>query len=151
MHQKGLIHRDIKSQNILLHSPPGSGRIVVKIADLGLIKVQKQPLQSTKITIAGTFPYMPPEMIMGNEDGQIIADAKIDVWSSGIILHQLVSHSFPFKSTNLQAIMMFMFSKKLERPPQVKDDIMWDLLTKMLAFDRKDRISASDALKHERK
>ncbi|KAA6363369.1 MAG: hypothetical protein EZS28_041104, partial [Streblomastix strix] len=149
MHQKGFIHRDIKSQNILLHSPPGSGRVIVKIADLGLIKVQKQPLQSTKMAIVGTFPYMPPEMIMGNEDDKITADAKIDVWSSGIILHQLMSHSFPFKSTNLQAIMMFMFSKKLERPPQVKDDIMWDLLTKMLAFDRKDRISASDALKHE--
>ncbi|KAA6378574.1 MAG: hypothetical protein EZS28_025900, partial [Streblomastix strix] len=149
MHQKGLIHRDIKGQNILLHSPPGSGRVIVKIADLGLIKVQKKPLQSTKITIAGTIPYQPPEMIMGNEDDKIIADAKIDVWSSGIILHQLVSHCFPFKSTNLQAIMMFMFYKKLERPPQVKDDIMWDLLTKMLAFDRKDRISASDALKHE--
>ncbi|KAA6359218.1 MAG: hypothetical protein EZS28_045255 [Streblomastix strix] len=42
-----------------------------------------------------------------------------------------------------------MISKTLERPPEVKDDILWDLLTKMLAFDRKDRISASDALNHE--
>ncbi|KAA6359291.1 MAG: hypothetical protein EZS28_045182, partial [Streblomastix strix] len=127
-----------KGQNILLHSPPGSGRIIVKIADFGLIKVQKQPLQSTKITIAGTFPYMPPEMIMGNDDEKVFADANIDVWSSGIILHQLVYHNFPF-----------MFNKTLERPPEVKNDILWDLLTKMLTFDRNDRISASDALKHE--
>ncbi|KAA6364430.1 MAG: hypothetical protein EZS28_040043, partial [Streblomastix strix] len=42
-----------------------------------------------------------------------------------------------------------MISKTLERPPEVKDDILWDLLAKMLAFDRKDRISASDALNHE--
>jgi serine/threonine protein kinase len=42
-----------------------------------------------------------------------------------------------------------MFSKNLERPPQMKDDVLWDLLTKLLAFDRKDRISAAEALNHE--
>ncbi|KAA6392398.1 MAG: putative CAMK family protein kinase [Streblomastix strix] len=149
IHEKGLFHGDINSNNILLHNPAGSGRVIVKIADLGLIKVQKYPLQSTKMTSVGTIPYQPPEMIIGNEDDKIIADAKIDVWSSGIIFYQFVSHSFPFKSTNLQSIIMFMLSKTLERPPQVKDYILWDLLTKMLAFDKKDRISASDALNHE--
>ncbi|KAA6363671.1 MAG: hypothetical protein EZS28_040802, partial [Streblomastix strix] len=42
-----------------------------------------------------------------------------------------------------------MFEKAFERPSEVKDDVLWDLLTKMLAFDRKERISAADALNHE--
>ncbi|KAA6362424.1 MAG: hypothetical protein EZS28_042049 [Streblomastix strix] len=79
MHEKGIIHRfrDIKGQNILLHSPPGSGLIVLKIADFGLIKEQKQVEQSTLMTVAGTMPFMPPEMLMGTEDGEVKADNKV--------------------------------------------------------------------------
>ncbi|KAA6366568.1 MAG: hypothetical protein EZS28_037905, partial [Streblomastix strix] len=105
MHEKGIIHRfrDVKGQNILLHSPPGS---VLKIADFGLIKEQKQVEQSTLMTVAGTMPFMPPEMLMGTEDGEVKADSKVDVWSSGILLHQLIAHQFPFKSLATQAIMI---------------------------------------------
>ncbi|KAA6375013.1 MAG: putative AGC family protein kinase, partial [Streblomastix strix] len=147
MHEKGIIHRDIKGQNILLHYPPGSGCIVLKIADFGLIKEQKQVQQSTMMTVAGTMPFMPPEMLMGTEDGNLKADTKVDVWSSGILLHQLITHEFPFKSLSQQAIIMFMVNRKLTRPEQLKDDLLWELLSKMLTFDRNDRISASDALK----
>ncbi|KAA6384888.1 MAG: hypothetical protein EZS28_019586 [Streblomastix strix] len=77
MHEKGIIHRDIKGQNILLHSPPGSGLIVLKIADFGLIKEQKQVEQSTMMTVAGTVPFMSPELFMGTEDGEVKADTKV--------------------------------------------------------------------------
>ncbi|KAA6393849.1 MAG: hypothetical protein EZS28_010625 [Streblomastix strix] len=78
MHEKGIIHRfrDIKGQNILLHSPPGSGLIILKIADFGLIKEQKQVEQSTLMTVAGTMPFMSREMLMGTEDGEVKADSK---------------------------------------------------------------------------
>ncbi|KAA6372133.1 MAG: hypothetical protein EZS28_032340 [Streblomastix strix] len=109
MHEKGIIHRfrDIKGQNILLHSPPGSGLIVLKIADFGLIKEQKQVEQSTLMTVAGTMPLMSREMLMGTEDGEVKADNKVDVWSSGILLHQLIAQQFPFKSLATWAITMF--------------------------------------------
>ncbi|KAA6391475.1 MAG: hypothetical protein EZS28_012995 [Streblomastix strix] len=42
-----------------------------------------------------------------------------------------------------------MFEKAIERSPEVKDDVLWDLLTNMLIFDRKERISVADALNHE--
>ncbi|KAA6378204.1 MAG: putative CAMK/CAMKL/AMPK protein kinase, partial [Streblomastix strix] len=150
MHEKGLIHRDIKGQNILLHSPTGSGRVIIKIADFGLVKSQKEPQKSTVMSVAGTFPYMASELILGSgeQDGQVKADEKIDVWASGIVLHQLALHSFPFKSLELPAIIMFMINKKLVRPQSFIDDALWDLITKLLAFDRKQRISAKDALMH---
>ncbi|KAA6395534.1 MAG: putative AGC family protein kinase [Streblomastix strix] len=149
MHEKGLIHRDIKEQNILLHSPLGTFHVILKICDFGLVKSQKNVEQSTLVSVAGTLPYLPPELLLGNEEGDPLkADTKVDVWAAGIILHRLLTHSFPFKSTSLQAINIFMMRQNLVRPQSVKDDIVWDLITKLLTFDRKDRISSSDALKH---
>ncbi|KAA6392184.1 MAG: putative calcium/calmodulin-dependent protein kinase [Streblomastix strix] len=149
MHEKGLIHRDIKEQNILLHSPFKSGRVILKICDFGLVKSQKNIDQSTLVSVVGTLPYQPPELILGNEDGEYIKeDARADIWAAGIILHWLLTHSFPFKSPTLQAINQFMIRKTLTRPESVKDNIAWDLITKLLTFDRKDRISSSDALNH---
>ncbi|KAA6401905.1 MAG: hypothetical protein EZS28_002572, partial [Streblomastix strix] len=126
MHENGIIHENIKGQNILLHSPPGSGRVIVKIADFEII------------------PQQPPEMTMDNEKENIKADGKVDVWSAGIIFHQLVTHETPFLPTNSQTEQIVTFDHH-----PAKDDILWDLLTKMLTFNRKDRISIQDALNHE--
>ncbi|KAA6400308.1 MAG: putative AGC family protein kinase [Streblomastix strix] len=148
MHEKGLIHRDLKAENIMLHNPLGSGRVQLKITDFGLVKVQKNAQQSTHMTVAGTVPYMPPELL-GSVGGEIKADSKVDMWSAGILLHQLASHQFPFESLTLQSIIMFMIAKKLDKPASIQDDQLWNLITKMLSFDSKDRISAAEALNHE--
>ncbi|KAA6360388.1 MAG: hypothetical protein EZS28_044085, partial [Streblomastix strix] len=129
IHEKGIIHGNIKGQNILLHCPTGSVRVIVKIADIGILQAHKQPVTQTKRENALTVTYMPPEVVIGNDEQNTASDDKIDVWSFGILLHQLVFHRFPFRSTNLNSILMFMFSKKLERPPKMKDDVLWDLLT----------------------
>ncbi|KAA6362288.1 MAG: hypothetical protein EZS28_042185, partial [Streblomastix strix] len=81
IHEKGLIHRDIKGENILLHSPPNSGKVIVKIADFGLVKQQKREEQSITKSVAGTKTHMPPEMLIEDEEvdeeGNTI-DMKID-------------------------------------------------------------------------
>ncbi|KAA6403742.1 MAG: hypothetical protein EZS28_000738 [Streblomastix strix] len=55
IHNVKLIHRDIKCDNILLHSPPGSGRVYVKISDFGLAK--KEDFSNEQTYLAGTIPY----------------------------------------------------------------------------------------------
>ncbi|KAA6368401.1 MAG: hypothetical protein EZS28_036072, partial [Streblomastix strix] len=55
-HSAGLIHRDIKCDNILLHSPPGSGRVYAKISDFGFAK--KEEMTSEQTYLAGTIPFM---------------------------------------------------------------------------------------------
>ncbi|KAA6369421.1 MAG: hypothetical protein EZS28_035051 [Streblomastix strix] len=49
------------------------------------------------------MPFMSREMLMGTEDGEVKADSKVDIWRSGILLHQLIAHEFPIKSFSTQA------------------------------------------------
>ncbi|KAA6393125.1 MAG: hypothetical protein EZS28_011345 [Streblomastix strix] len=149
MHEKGLIHRDIKESNIFLHTPLGSNRVYIKIADFGLVKVQKKALSSTMISFAGTLQYQPPEFLLADESAdEILGDAKIDVWAAGIILYRLASKCYPFKVTTLQAINTFMVNQVLDRPESIKDELLWDLIKHMIAFDRKERMSSETALRH---
>ncbi|KAA6375241.1 MAG: putative Phosphoenolpyruvate carboxylase kinase 1 [Streblomastix strix] len=152
IHSKKIIHRDIKPANILLHNPPGSGRVICKIADFGEMKVKSLADHSTYMGVAGTLVYMPPEIFLGNENEQKKADEKIDVWSLGILVYQTVTHTFPFITPTNQAIYQFMEKYQqtgiLNRPYSIKDNYLWDLLYRMLAFDYHNRISASDALQH---
>ncbi|KAA6366989.1 MAG: putative CAMK family protein kinase [Streblomastix strix] len=148
IHSKGLIHRDIKGGNILMYNPSGSGRVIFKIADFGEAKIKAQSDQSQEITIVGTNAYMAPEFTLGDGQGKVQADAKVDIWSLGILLFKILSHKFPFGAPLIQNIYPFMVNKVLIRPHIIKDDILWDLLQQMLQFDRNKRISAAEALQH---
>ncbi|KAA6365825.1 MAG: putative CAMK protein kinase, partial [Streblomastix strix] len=135
IHEKGLVHRDIKGENIMLHSPRGSGRVYVKIGDFGLVKFQDLQKQTMLMSAKGTPLNMAPELVIGDRK----ADAKVDVWSMGVVLFQLVAHEYPIKATS---------NKTIDRPIIIKDDLFWDLLVNLLAFDRTKRFSAEQALQH---
>ncbi|KAA6375902.1 MAG: hypothetical protein EZS28_028571 [Streblomastix strix] len=141
--------QDIKGGNIMLHSPPGSERVVLKLADFGEIKNAKfDPLQPMEMTFRGTPQYMAPEFFQSLFYQKVQADAKIDIWSLGIIVYQLETHSFPYDPRNEQSIRLFMTRKVLDRPFQITDNLLWDLLQRMLDFDRNTRISEDQALMH---
>ncbi|KAA6378136.1 MAG: putative Protein tyrosine kinase [Streblomastix strix] len=107
IHSKGIIHRDIKGGNILLHSPPGSGKVILKIADFGEAIMQQHVGEEMMMDKAGTYAYMPPELLLADQNLLIKADEKIDVWAAGMLLYQLFTRSFPFNPHNENEIMMF--------------------------------------------
>ncbi|KAA6385351.1 MAG: hypothetical protein EZS28_019122, partial [Streblomastix strix] len=101
IHSKGIIHRDIKGGNILMHSPTGSGRVILKIADFGEIKnAQNNLQQSIFMSQRGTPAYMAPDLILANANNLTKADSKVDIWSLGMLLYQITTHTFPYNPHN---------------------------------------------------
>ena len=94
LHEMGIVHRDLKTLNILL----SRDRTQVKVADLG---VSRQVSQDTFLleTFHGTPLYLSPEMV----DGSLYTE-KTDIWSLGVILFELVALHPPFKGPSLLAL-----------------------------------------------
>jgi serine/threonine-protein kinase len=88
VHRHGVIHRDIKSNNIKI-----SSQHEVKLLDFGIAKAQNtQPLTQVG-SVIGTLQYLAPELIRGGT-----ADASGDVWALGVLLYEMVTGRVPFEA-----------------------------------------------------
>lgn len=95
-HQAGVIHRDLKPQNILI-APDDTP----KVADFGLARVSDDPFQSLTGEGGGTYYYMSPEQIVASRDG---LDHRTDIFSLGVVLYELLSLQRPFEGDTVQQI-----------------------------------------------
>ncbi|KAA6356498.1 MAG: hypothetical protein EZS28_047975 [Streblomastix strix] len=123
-----------------MHCPTGSGRVILKIADFGEMKNAQNDLQkSLLMSQRGTNAYMAPDLFLANANNVTKADSKVDMWSLGMLLYQITTHTFPYNPHNEYEIQQFMRNRVLVRPPQITDNNLWNLLQRMLEFDRKFR------------
>ena len=133
LHEKALpnrmpiIHRDLKSSNILLSEDATNGEhrltdIILKLTDFGLAReLQKS---TNEITAAGTYSHMPPEVIKSS-----IYSKASDVWSFGVLLWELLTGEIPYKGIDPLAIAYGVAVNKLTLPipstcPQVFSDLI---------------------------
>jgi serine/threonine protein kinase len=89
MHDKDIIHRDIKPENLL------DCMGILKVADFGWSV--RAPSDRRK-TMCGTLDYLPPEMISNQRKGDGVYNKSIDIWSVGILIHELTTGKPPFES-----------------------------------------------------
>jgi len=108
-HQQGLVHRDVKPQNILLN---GDGQ--AKVTDFGIARsLDVQHGMTQTGTVLGTSDYIAPEQAQGQR-----VDEHTDVYSLGVVLYEMLTTEVPFPGENFVAVAMRHIN---EEPPSIRD------------------------------
>ncbi len=107
-HSKGIVHRDVKSENIMI-TPKGQ----VKVMDFGLAKLKGSLKLTRTSSTVGTLGYMSPEQIQGGE-----VDNRSDIFSLGVVLFEMLTGQLPFRGEHEAAIV---YSIANEEPKRITD------------------------------
>ncbi len=153
-HGVGVIHRDLKLDNLFVHRPEGGGEgeaEQLKVLDLGLAKLlldgDDDGTGPTMLTehgmIFGTPAYMAPEQALGDE-----LDHRADLYSVAVILYQLLTGSLPFESTSPAALLVMHVSSDPPpaefQAPHLADSSLPALLKRGLAKEPDERYASAD-------
>ena len=133
-HELGVVHRDVKPDNILLQE--ADGRHEVRLTDFGIARVLDTAGLTTPQAIVGTPHYMAPEAIQGE------AVPASDVYSAGIVLFELLTGAPPYAGEPLAVL-----RGHLDETPQRPDgmpEAMWDLIAWCLAKDPEQRPTTAE-------
>lgn len=112
-HDKGIVHRDIKPQNIMLIS---NGTL--KVTDFGIATFSRDETKTMTGTAIGSVHYISPEQAKGS-----LTDAKSDIYSVGVVLYEMLTGSLPFQSENAVSVALMQLQKEPKRPRELNPEI----------------------------
>lgn len=136
IHKNGIIHRDIKIENIMVGK-----RNNIKLIDFGL-SIFEDEISDSK-TLVGSIPYLAPEVIEGPKYSK-----KVDVYAIGVILYELLDGFSPFLSDNEYDLLKEITNFSGEFDKEIFCELSKDLILKLIAIKPEDRMNVNEILKH---
>ena len=138
VHKEGIVHRDIKLENILIDD-----KMNIKLIDFGLCAIKQYEDEMLEGTV-GTVRFSAPELV----EGKMYNDG-IDLWSLGVVFFMLLTGNYPFDGSKKESIFARIKSKKLHFSKYNLDSKEVHLLRGLLEKDPEKRIEIEDILKEE--
>ena len=147
-HDLGVVHRDLKSDNILL-TTRGGRKDFVKILDFGLAHLAMDPRLAPKGAVFGTPEYMAPEQARGEE-----ATAQSDLYALGVLFFEMLTGQLPFRSDDRDTLLEMQRTAAPPRPRSIKPDVLpaaESIVMRLLEKDRRKRFQDAHHLHEELK
>jgi serine/threonine protein kinase/tetratricopeptide (TPR) repeat protein len=141
-HTKGIVHRDVKSENVMVTA---DGRI--KVMDFGLARLKGSVHATRTGSTVGTLAYMAPEQIQGAD-----VEARADIFSFGVVLFEMLTGKLPFKGEHEAAVMYSILNEEPETVQRYRQDLPPDvdrIIRRALEKDPADRYQHIDDMVSE--
>ena len=112
-HDKGIVHRDIKPQNILLISDG-----TIKVTDFGIARISENATRTMTDGAIGSVHYISPEQAKGS-----LTDLRTDLYAAGVILYEMLTGKLPFQSDNAVSVALMQLQKEPVKPREINSSI----------------------------
>ncbi len=112
-HDKGIVHRDIKPQNIILLQDG-----TIKVSDFGIARFSRSDTRTMTESAIGSVHYISPEQARGE-----ITDDKADIYSVGVVMYEMLTGELPFQSDSAVSVAIMQLQQEARRPREINPDI----------------------------
>ncbi len=138
-HSKGIIHRDIKSENIMFTSAGD-----IKVMDFGLAKIQDASILTKEASVLGTISYMSPQQAIGE-----VIDKRSDIYSLGVVMYELLTKKLPFAGDYEMAVIYSILNEEPLGVREINEAVpkpLEQIVAKALKKDLNQRYQSAEEL-----
>ncbi len=138
-HDKGIVHRDIKPQNILLISDG-----TIKVTDFGIARISENATRTMTDGAIGSVHYISPEQAKGS-----ITDSRTDLYSAGVILYEMLTGKLPFQSDNAVSVALMQLQNDPVSPREINPAIpvgLEEIIIKAMQKNQFDRYQSANEM-----